>query len=120
VTRLYLKKFAAFYGGCLACYLLQRNAHLSAVAASALAGLLGTLIPSPGIQGAIYAGSFAGMCSQEILGGHLQVFFLSAVGAAVYLWAKPRFTGFGGKLGAVAFVSSLCLLAVLFLARAFA
>jgi hypothetical protein len=120
VTRLYLKKFAAFYAGCLSCYLLQRNAHLSAVLASALVGVVGTLIPSAGIQAAIYSGSFAGMCSQELLNGQMQVLFLAALGAALYLFAKPHFTGLGGKLGAVAFVSSVCLWVALFLSRALA
>jgi hypothetical protein len=112
----YLKSFALFYAGCVSCFLLQRQVHLSAVVASAAVGLLGSLVPEVEAQALIYSGSFAGMCSEEILSSHLQVLFLSLVGGAIFIVAKPHFKGMGGKMGAIAFVSSLFLLALKVLA----
>jgi hypothetical protein len=115
---LYLRKFAAFYLGCLSCFLLQTEARLSAVISSALVGLVATFIPFPkrfdgkSMQGAIYAGTFAGMCSQDILSGHPYILIISLIGALIYVLTKPHLNGFGGKLGAVAFVSSLVLLLI--------
>lgn len=110
---LYFRKFAAFYLGCLFCYLLQAEAHLSAVTSSALVGLIATFIPMPArlnrksIQAAVYTGTFAGMCSQEILSGHPHILIISLIGGMVFVAAKPHFNGIGGKMGAMAFVSSL-------------
>ena len=108
----YLKSFGLFYVGCVGCFLLQRQIHVSAVVGSAVVGLLGTFLPESEAQALIYSGSFAGMCSEEILGSHLQVLFLSLVGSAIFIVAKPHFKGMGGKMGAIAFVSSLFLLAL--------
>ena len=110
---LYFRKFAAFYLGCLFCYLLQVDGHLSPVTSSALVGLIATFIPLPArldkksIYAAVYAGTFAGMCSQEILAGHPHILIISMIGAAIFVAAKSRFNGIGGKLGAMAFISSL-------------
>lgn len=79
--------------------------------ASCLVGLAGTFIPipkrvdSPGVQGALFCGSFAGMCSVEVLSGPLEIFLLSFIGAFLFLITRKMFVGIGGKLGAVAFVS---------------
>jgi hypothetical protein len=108
----YLKSSALFYAGCVSCFLLQRQFHLSAVIASAGVGLLGSLVPEVDAQALIYSGSFAGMCSEEILSSHLQILFLSLVGGAIFIVAKPHFKGMGGKMGAIAFVTSLFLLAL--------
>jgi hypothetical protein len=112
---LFARKFVAFYIGCLGCFLLRSQLNMSAVFASCVVGLLGTLLPIPeqynptGIQAAMYAGSFAGMCSLELLKGNFRILILSATGSLVYLLLKPAFKGFGGKLGAVALVASFIL-----------
>jgi hypothetical protein len=112
----YLKSFALFYVGCVCCLLLQRQIHLSAIIASAIVGLIASFapgifaLPEGEVQALLYSGSFAGMCSEQILSTHSQVLFLSLVGAAIFIVAKPHFKGMGGKMGAIAFVSSLFLL----------
>ena len=115
--RLYSLKLVAFFGGCIACYLFQK-AGMHAVMASALTGLLGSFIHFPrlyersGLHAAIYAGSFAGMCSEKLLQHPGHAFLVSLFGTGIYLLMKPRFTGFGGKLGAISFVASVLLLLV--------
>ncbi len=115
---LYLRKFAAIYLGCFSCCLLRLHAHVPAVAASAAVGLAGTFLPFPerfdrkSIQAAIYAGSFVGMSAPELLSAHAYILLASAVGAIVYVLARPHFNGFGGRLGAIALVSSLALLLI--------
>lgn len=111
--RLYSLKFVAFFGGCLVCYLLQVEAGIPPAMASAMTGLAGSFLHFPkmyekkGLHAAIYSGSFAGMCSQEILQHPLHVFFLSLIGTGIYLLFKPKFLGFGGKLGTVSFLASI-------------
>ncbi|MBA2405932.1 MAG: hypothetical protein H0V66_14240, partial [Bdellovibrionales bacterium] len=95
---------------------LQTAFQFSPVLASATVGFVGSFyhfsswIEKRGIHAVIYAGSFAGMCSQEYLSGHQYIIFISVVGSALYLFTKPHLNGFGGKMGAIAFVSSLILI----------
>lgn len=111
--KLYLAKFGAFYLGCLACYLLQTEAHFGAVLSSALLGFLVTFIPFPvaidrrGLLIAFFAGTFAGMSSPEIIHHSGHVFLISLLGAGIYLLLKPYFNGFGGKMGAIAWISTV-------------
>ncbi len=113
----------AFYLGCAGCLLLREQFHFSAVISSAVIGLAGTFIPFPdsheplSMQAIVYAGSFAGMCSPLLLASQPVILFASACGALSYLFLRPRFLGFGGKLGASAFVVSLVLLLLFALLR---
>jgi len=113
----------AFYLGCAGCLLLREQFHFSAVISSAMIGLAGTFIPFPdsheplSLQAIVYAGSFAGMCSPLLLASQPMILFASACGALSYLFLRPRFLGFGGKLGASAFVVSLVLLLIFALLR---
>ena len=116
MLRLYLVKFLAFYLGCFCCHFLQVAGGLSAVTAAAALGFAVTFIPLPstfnpkGVHAAFYAGTFAGMCSSEIIVSHPHILIVSLIGAGIYVAMKPYFTGLGGKLGAVAFISSLLLI----------
>ena len=120
---LYSRHLVAFYLGCAACLLLREQFQLSAVISSAVVGLAGTFIPFPeshnprSLHAIVYAGSFAGMCSPALLAGTHLILFASACGALSYLFLQPRFAGFGGKLGASAFVVSLLLLLLSLLLR---
>ncbi len=111
--KLWFIKGLAFYLGCVGCYLLQRQLGFSAVLSSALLGFLCTFIPLPrdferkGIHAAFFAGTFAGMSSALILTDHYRVLLVSVVGTTIYFALKPRLVGFGGKMGAVAFLSSM-------------
>lgn len=114
--RLYSLKLAAFFGGCVTCYLLQVKAGIAPAMAAALTGLVGSFIHLPkfyerkGLHAAIYSGSFAGMCSPELIKHPMHLVYLSVIGTAIYLLLKPKFLGFGGKLGAVSFIASFLFL----------
>jgi chromate transport protein ChrA len=47
------------------------------------------------------------MCSFENLPGPIEIFYISLIGTFFYFWLKPHFTGFGGKLGVIALLSSV-------------
>ncbi|WP_404340746.1 hypothetical protein [Pseudoalteromonas mariniglutinosa] len=91
---------------------------LPLVISSALTGLIGSFIPFPqGFQNhpyaAIYAGSFAGMCSSSLIDGYWELAIISLIGASLYMLTMNLFSGFGGRLGSVAFAS----VALFFLAK---
>lgn len=108
--KLYFKKFTAFYLACFVCWWLQVTYGLSPVLASAMIGFLGSFYPDKGIQAVIYAGSFAGMCSPEHLESPYAMLMVSILGSSLYLISKPHLSGFGGKLGTIAFISSFVLI----------
>ncbi|WP_374074579.1 hypothetical protein [Bdellovibrio bacteriovorus] len=116
--RLFILKFFAFFMGCYSCWLLQSLFGWTAVLAAATVGLLGTFIPVPalldrrGVQAAIYAGTFAGMCSPHILENPWHILIVSFFGTILYFFTKPYLKGFGGKLGTIAFFSSMLLVMV--------
>lgn len=112
-VRLFTLKFIAFYVGCFVCVYLQKEFNFSPVFASALVGFTGTfyhfskMVEKAGIHAVIYSGSFAGMCSLDNLPTHLHVFTISIIGTVFYFLLRPHLTGFGGKLGVIALLSSL-------------
>ncbi len=117
--KIFLIKLAAFYFSCLLCYTLQTSFGFSPILSSALIGFAGSFlwfsnkIEKSGIHAVIYAGSFAGMASPEYLSGTGHIFIISLVGTSLYLWSKPHLSGFGGKLGTVAFISTMLLIILL-------
>lgn len=86
-------------------YSLNHFLSVSVVLASTLVGLLGGLFLKK-YQVALYCGSFAGMVSLSLF-GFVEVSILSLVCAFIYIMTKPLFKGYGGKLGTIAFMSSL-------------
>jgi hypothetical protein len=104
----FLKTFCAFYLACFACLALQAQLSLSPVIASAVVGLMGSFIPP--LSAIIYIGSFAGMCAPVHLGNPYHILAISFFGTGIYLVTKNRFVGLGGKMGAIALASSLCLI----------
>ncbi len=113
--RIYPLKIIAFYFGCLGCYLIQSYLFWTPVSAAASMGLVGSFLHFPkmyekkGLHSAIYAGAFAGMASRQILEGPLHVLIASVIGGITYVLLKPYFNGFAGKLGLIAFMSTLTL-----------
>ncbi|MDD0852043.1 hypothetical protein HBN50_03000 [Halobacteriovorax sp. GB3] len=107
----FIIKLLCFFCGCSLCFVLHTKFDVSAVVASCIVGLFGTFIPLSklgnvkDIQNAVYAGSFAGMCSAGVLTHFSQIFFLSLLGASFYLLTIDLFKGYGGKLGTIAFIS---------------
>ena len=117
-VKVFLAKFLAFYLSCLLCYTLQTQFGLSAVLSSALIGFVGSFywfsgeIEKSGIHAVIYAGSFAAMAQLEYLSGPGHILLISLIGTSLYLWSKPHLSGFGGKLGTVAFVTTIILVII--------
>ncbi|WP_209438564.1 hypothetical protein [Pseudoalteromonas neustonica] len=110
MTKFFILKYIAFFMGSIACYNLHTQFMVPVVIASCLTGLIGSFIPFPKSSGnhpyaAIYAGSFAGMCSQGLISSYWELAIISLIGAILYVLTTKLFTGFGGRLGSIAFVS---------------
>lgn len=117
--KIFVIKLTAFYLACLLCYLLQSSFGFSAVLSSSLIGFIGSFywfssrVEKSDIHAVIYAGSFAGMAGPEYLSGIGHIFIISLIGTSLYLWSKPHLSGFGGKLGTIAFISTMLMILVL-------
>ena len=117
-SKIFTLKFCAFFIACYSCSLLQTHFHFSAVMAAATVGFVGSFYPfsrwveKQGIHAVMYAGAFAGMCSPEYLSAPAYVMIVSFFGATLYLLTRSHLHGFGGKLGTIAFVSTLFLVAL--------
>ncbi|MBO9667588.1 MAG: hypothetical protein J7501_12335 [Bdellovibrio sp.] len=80
---------------------------------AALVGLLGTFIPetkrieSTHIHANIYMGAFVGMGSKIVEAGPWEILLVSFIGSSIYFWMSRYFKGFGGRLGLIAFISSV-------------
>ena len=117
--KLFITKALAFSLGSLSCYCLQRYFQFQSITAAATVGFLGSYLHFPkyyekkGLHSALYAGAFLAMTSMSILTGPLDVFIISLIGTGLYLLSKPFANGIGGKLGTIAFLSSI----IFFMAR---
>ncbi|MBS3797989.1 MULTISPECIES: hypothetical protein [unclassified Pseudoalteromonas] len=110
MVKFFFVKYLAFLVGCTLCFVLHAQFAVPVVLAASVTGLLGSFIPlsqafGPHPRGAVYAGSFAGMCSAELIGSYWHIALLALIGTSLYALTINMFTGFGGKLGGVAFVS---------------
>jgi hypothetical protein len=111
-------KFITFFIGFISCFVMHTTFALPLVISAALTGLIGSFIPFPERfknhpYASIYAGSFAGMCSTNLITSYWEITVISLIGASLYVLTLNMFTGFGGKLGSVAFAS----IAIFFLAK---
>ena len=105
-----LLKFITFFLGFVACFAMHTTFALPLVISAALTGLIGSFIPFPARYknhpyAAIYAGSFAGMCSTNLISNYWEIAIISAIGAVLYTLTLNVFAGFGGRLGSIAFAS---------------
>lgn len=100
--------FASAFGA-IATFFLQKQG-LSSVLASSLVGLLGVLIgllfSSDHLPAVIFAGSFVGMTSLSF-GTFPLVALAGIVAGFLYSISLNIFAGFGGRLGAIAFISTI-------------
>ncbi|KYG67429.1 hypothetical protein AZI86_01855 [Bdellovibrio bacteriovorus] len=86
---------------------------MSAVLAAAITGFLGSFLPDTKridgthIHATIYIGAFVAMGSQVVSAGPLQIFLVSFIGTTIYFLITPYLKGLGGRLGLIAFISSL-------------
>ena len=106
-------------GGSLATFTLQKYG-LSIVVASSIVGLIGAGIGSvfnlPHLSVVVFAGSFVGMTSVSI--GTIPLVVLGgAITGVLYKISINYFVGIGGRLGAMAFVSTLASFQILLLVK---
>ena len=95
--------------GALATFLLHKYG-ISVVVASCIIGLLGAglnyFIKSPHLALVIFAGSFVGMTSTAV-GSISLVLLAGALAGLIYKYSLHIFAGFGGRLGTIAFISTV-------------
>lgn len=97
-------------GGCIGAigtFQLQKMG-MSPVVASCVVGLLGAFVgygmKNEDLAMVIFAGSFVGMTTVTI--ASLPIILIAGLVCGVLYWlALPLFDGYGGKLGALAFIS---------------
>lgn len=106
LTRHSLKNFIAVFLGAVVSYTLNVNVGLGAVTSASLVALIASLI-LPGYGVPIYCGSFVGMTSAELLVGYGDLSLAGTVAGILFVLTADVFTGFGGKLGTIAFAGSL-------------
>ena len=98
----------ASFSGAMGTYLLHRMG-LNVVVSSCIIGLVGfgfsLLFKMPSLAYVIFAGSFVGMTSPKV-GNYYFIALASVTCGFIYGKTLNWFTGFGGKLGATAFVST--------------
>jgi|TARA_Y100000780_G_scaffold231096_1_gene255160 Na+/citrate or Na+/malate symporter len=101
----------SFILGCLLCFWGHYYFSLSVVLSSCLVGFVGSFIQSKKnnlwnhCPAAIYSGSFAGMCSSELIQSEYEIILISLLGSVLYYLLIDLFNGIGGKLGTIAFIS---------------
>ncbi len=96
---------AVFIGGVASC-VFCRDFQLGPVVAASLIGLIAYLIV-PKYAVPAYCGAFVGMTSNALLFSHPEVAIASAIAGIIYVLSSYVFGGFGGKLGTIAFVSTI-------------
>lgn len=108
--------FVSVLLGAVVTYWISVDLGQGAVVASGLVGIFGAafvkLFAVP-----LYCGSFVGMASASLLLMYPGVVLAGAIAGVVFVLAKHVFNGFGGKLGTIAFASSV--LAALIVQRPF-
>ncbi|WP_413580909.1 hypothetical protein [Bdellovibrio sp. HCB288] len=116
--QLWLLKFLTFLLGCMTCFYFQAKWGMSTVESAALTGLLGTFIPESHridrnhVHANIYMGAFVAMGSKITEQGFWEILLVSAIGSLIYFVMSQYFKGMGGRLGTIAFISSLLGLAL--------
>ena len=99
--------------GLFLCLFLQKTFFIPSYLASALVGLGASFLPQSKIYNAdqatacLYTGSFAAMCSLSFFSNHVDVLILGVFTGIYFIFLSPYFHGFGGKLGAIGFLSSV-------------
>ncbi len=94
-----------FIGGVLSC-IFCRDFQLGAVVGASLIAIIAyLLVPKHAVP--IYCGAFVGMTSNALLFTRSEVAIASAIAGIIYVLSSYVFGGFGGKLGTIAFISTI-------------
>lgn len=109
-SKMYLFIFISAVASGLATFSIQSMDKMDVVSASALVGLtIGVLspIPSHTIVLSAFCGTFTGMTSKEQFSDKKDIIIATFITAFLFVAAFSLFNGSGGKLGALAFISSI-------------
>lgn len=106
-------------GGSLLTFLFQKYG-ISAVVASCVVGLIGALVGQvirmPHVSLVVFTGSFVGMTSLSI--GSISIVICGgALSGLVYSLTLHLFVGYGGRLGIIAFLSTLAIFGLVWLMK---
>jgi len=94
-----------FIGGILAC-IICRDFKMGAVVGASLVAIIAHLVvPKHAVP--VYCGAFVGMTSNALLFTRSEVAIASAIAGIIYVLSSYVFGGFGGKLGTIAFISTI-------------
>lgn len=105
--------FIVFIIGSLGTYFINEKYKIGVVVASSLLGLtFGLILPNMFSNGsslavALFCGTFIGMSTTSKLSTRVSVIIASVIGTIIFLYTAPYFAGLGGKLGLIAFGSSI-------------
>lgn len=105
--------FIVFVIGSLGTYFINKQYKVGVVVASSLLGLTSALIlPNIFLDGnslaiALFCGTFIGMSTTSKLSTKISVIIAGVIGTVIYSYTAPYFAGLGGKLGLIAFGSSI-------------
>lgn len=105
--------FLVFIIGALGTYFINEHYKIGVVIASSLLGLTsGLILPNVLSNGsslavALFCGTFIGMSAAKKLSTRVSVVVASIIGTIIFLYTAPYFAGLGGKLGLIAFGSSI-------------
>lgn len=105
--------------GVWVCLFLQIKYSLSSVLSAALVGFIGSWLPSSvnydhkKVIAALYTGTFSAMCTSQLFTNIGLIASLGIITSIFYFLLADYFRGFGGKLGTIAFCSSLFFVSLL-------
>lgn len=105
--------FIFFIIGAISTYVINIKLKTGVVLSSSIVGLIGGLIlPNIFLAGtqmaiALFCGTFIGMSAAEKLCFKKCIIIASIVGSILFAYTNPYFSGLGGKLGLIAFSSSI-------------
>lgn len=100
----YIKIIFACFLGSLVTHYLSVSWGFGPFIASGLVGIIVAMV-SPKFAPCVYAASFAGMSSQNVLPTIFHSVIVGIIVGIVFIICKTVFDGFGGKLGVIAFFS---------------
>ena len=104
--RSYYSVVTAVIIGALVTFFMSNELGLGPVIASSVVGLTGAMA-SKKYQIPIYCGSFVGMSSILMYGDYQSLLFSAIISGVLFLIAGSVFSGFGGKLGVIAFSGTM-------------
>ncbi len=103
-SRQFLEFLAVFLGGVITSYLSYEIGMGVVVASSVVAIIVDLIWPDYGVPA--FCGSFVGMSSNLLFFNYYEVALASMIGGLVYVLTRDTFSGFGGKLGTIAFIAA--------------